>query len=199
MKADIYPGIAKLINPLVMRSGDMVPLGVTVHYLADVNIERAIKSLTSEKLGYHFIIDRNGSVLQTCYLSHSVNHAGKADWRGHSPNRHHVAVALSSWGLASRKGETFTAWNGAELPAAEIARRPSNTSNALYHWHAATQAQEASLIKLLRWLVKNGIDPKNVCGHDECCIPVGRKSDPGGVLSMTMGELRDIISQKPGC
>ncbi len=37
-----------------------------------------------------------------------------------------------------------------------------------------------------------------IMGHDEVAIPLGRKSDPGGCLSVTMPEFREIIKERGG-
>lgn len=195
---DLYASVNNVIDPLAMSTGRMQPKGVTVHHLADVDIKRAINSLRAEGLGYHIIIDRDGAVHQTTYFTHTVAHAGKAMWNGRSPNREHIAVAIASWGAVTKKGEKFYAWNGAPIPEAEVARRPGNLSNALYYWHVATDKQESKLISLLRWCTIKGISHSDICGHDEAALPAGRKSDPGGVLSLLMRELRDEIAKKPG-
>lgn len=195
---DLYASVNHLVDPLSMSTGRMAPQGVTVHHLADVDVNRAIKSLRAEGLGYHIIIDRQGAIYQTTYFSHTVAHAGKALWNGLSPNRHHIAVALASWGAVTKKGDNFIAWNGSPLSEAEVARRPGNLSNSLYHWHIATAKQETQLLTFLRWCILKGISHKNICGHDEAALPAGRKSDPGGVLSKLMAEVRDEVSRKPG-
>jgi N-acetyl-anhydromuramyl-L-alanine amidase AmpD len=198
MLPDLYPGMKQLVDPLSMSTGKMEAVGVTVHYLAEVTVASALKSLRAEGLGYHVIIDRDGKIFQTCYFSHSVAHAGVAKWNGKSPNRCHVAVAVASWGAVGLKNGKFYSWAGHEIPASEVARRRGNRGKDLYHWHAATAGQEASLMMFLRWAVSKGIKPEDICGHDECAIPEGRKADPGGVISMTMGELREVLKTKPG-
>jgi len=196
---DIYRGTQKLISPLSMSAGPMLSVeGVTIHHLADVKVGRVIDSLLAEGLGYHVIIDRDGTVIQTTYFSQRVNHAGTAKWRGASPNREHIAVSLASWGTVKIQDKKYYAWNGSEIPAAQVAKRPGNLSNTLYHWHIATEAQEKSLVAFLRWCMTRGLKRENFCGHDECALPAGRKSDPGGVLSMTMTELRDKLGEAPG-
>jgi len=199
MVPDLYAAVNHLVDPLSMSTGRMIPKGVTVHYTADGSAQGAIKALRAEGLGYHIIIDRAGAIYQTCYFSHSVAHAGVAKWNNRSPNREHIAVALVSWGAVAKKGDEFVAWTGAPIQASQVARRPGNLSNSLYHWHIATPQQEASLTMFLRWCILKGISHKDICGHDEAAIPAGRKADPGGVLSKLMAELRDEVSQKPGC
>lgn len=198
MLPDLYSGMKKLVDPLSMSTGRMEPSGVTVHYLAEVSVEAAMKSLRAEGLGYHVIIDRDGSLYQTCYFSHKVAHAGVAKWNGKSPNSNHVAVAVASWGAVGLKEKKFYSWAGHEIPSSQVARRQGNRSDTLYHWHAATQPQEATLMMFLRWCVSKGVKPDEICGHDECALPEGRKADPGGVLSLTMKELRETLKTKPG-
>lgn len=196
---DIYRGTDKLVNPLAMSAGPMNDVkGVTVHHTADTNVQRVIDSLKAQELGYHIIIDRDGTVIQTTYMGHRVNHAGSATWLDASPNRHHVAVALVSWGSVQKKDGQFQAWNGAQVVATQVAKRPGNLGPQEYYWHVATDAQEKELIQFLRWAMWRGLDRESFCGHDECALPKGRKSDPGGVLSKTMAQIREELATKPG-
>ena len=65
-----------------------------------------------------------------------------------------------------------------------------------------TSAQEDSLIELLLWLKSQAPEIfsfDHVKGHDECCDEGGRpgaKNDPGGALSMTMPEFRELLKRK---
>ena len=107
---DIYRGTQKLISPLSMSAGPMLSVeGVTIHHLADVKVGRVIDSLLAEGLGYHVIIDRDGTVIQTTYFSQRVNHAGTAKWRDCSPNREHIAVSLASWGTVKIQDKKYYA------------------------------------------------------------------------------------------
>ncbi len=181
---EFYTLASKIIEPEKNLVAPFDASGVTVHYTATKNFEQAHKALMDRGLNYHFIIERDGAIIQTAKLTHSVYHAGKAMWNGKSPNRHHIAIALVSWGRVEPDGTT---WAGTKISQGEIEKRRG------LHWHVATGAQEASLINLCRWLVCLGINPQEICGHDECAIPNGRKIDPGGVLSMGMVKLRSLL------
>lgn len=187
---DVYPWVHKLVSPTTLSVGPMDPLGICVHYLADRDVDRSIHGLKEAGLGYHLIIDRGGKIFQTCYFNLRVNHAGVAEWNGLSPNRNFIAIAVASWGYldAGKK-----AWNGATIDIKETHLRPGNLSSKLMFWDAATPVQETALINCLSWLVLRGISIKNICGHDECAKPSGRKQDPGGVLSRTMADMRVLI------
>lgn len=177
-----YPDADQRLAGRVRGNGVLEPAGVTIHYSADRDAERTVRSLAERGLGYHVLIDRDGAVLQLAPFNVRLSHAGSALWRGLSPNRTHVSVCLISWGFLDK---TRTAWNGYVVAAGQVAERPVGR-----FWDAATPPQEAALWKLLGWLCQAGIGADTICGHDECAVPAGRKVDPGGVLSITMGEIR---------
>lgn len=189
---DVFPWAHKLVDPTALAVGPMDPLGVVVHYLADRDVDRSIRGLKEAGLGYHLIIDRKGLVYQTTYFNLRVNHAGAAEWNGLSPNRHFIAIALASWGYLDNDNR---AWNGATIDLKETALRPSNASGKMLRWDSATQVQETVLMTCLSWLMTKGISLKNICGHDECALPLGRKQDPGGVLPRSMKEVRVLLEK----
>jgi len=147
------------------------------------------------------VIERDGRTSQLAKFDRCVWHAGKAIWNGQSPNARFLAVSLLTWGeVRAEYGgvygvSQFKAWNGSVLPNEEIVCRVSNNgTDQKYWWDAATNAQVASLTRFCLWAVDHGISIDNICGHDECAIPKGRKSDPGGVLPMTMLDYRDQLA-----
>lgn len=193
----LYPHVHGVLSPGDIQQKPYAagrPEGVTVHYTADRNFQRTYRELVTQGLGYHFVIDRDGKVYQLAYLDRTTNHAGKAMWEGKSPNRTHLSIALISWGMLDRDGEHWVSWTGEKIPEHSIAARPSNIDGRTYAWDKATDEQEETLITVLKWIVLNGIDPKNVCDHSECAIPAGRKYDVGGVISIQMHDLRNKLS-----
>ena len=164
------------------------PIGVTVHYTASRGIGGTIKELVNKSLGYHIIIDRDGTVYQCAEFTGRLNHAGKADWRGHSPNREHIAVALVSWGWVKELAPgIYQSWAGTAVDTKDCIERDCRW------WDVATNVQELALLRFLRWTTTQGIDPSHICGHDECALPPGRKADPGGVLSINMEKFRTLL------
>jgi N-acetyl-anhydromuramyl-L-alanine amidase AmpD len=168
---------------------DLRPIGITVHYTADRRVDRVMRALKDRNLNYHIIIDDNGHAIQTCDFKHGVSHAGRAEWMGHSPNRSHISVAVTSWGWLKPTENGFEAWTGAIIPKDEVRTSPGNIPGFLY-WDKINPDQELALWRFLHWAVGHGIDPGHICGHDECATPKGRKNDPGGVLRNTMEEIR---------
>lgn len=153
--------------------------GVTVHYTASGCLNSALNAMQQSGLGYHFLIDRDGSIIQTSPLNHRTDHAGKAEWNEDRPNRSHISVSLVSWGLLNERSENYLG------KVVESVKRDGKM------WHPATKAQEASVLDLCKKImVAFKISHQNICGHDECCLPRGRKSDPGSIMSFDMKELR---------
>lgn len=176
--------------------------GVTIHYSAERALEptvRALRGIGTDRvsLGYHVLIARDGTVTQLTRFSKRVYHAGKATWQGYSPNAAHISVALLSHGMLQRGGVLggFRTWAGEPVDPAEVAERPNNVNGRMAFWDAAPREQELALLKFLRWCMAHGIHASAICGHDECATPLGRKVDPGGVLSVTMNQLRAILSE----
>lgn len=189
----LYPGASQVITPTKMGVGALVPRGFTVHHTGGGGTEGVYDTLIKSGIGYHLLIERNGKVIQLTNLNLRVNHAGVASWNKLSPNRMHIAVCFVAWGALTLRNGRYYSWADTAVPADQVRKRAAD--GALY-WHKATAAQEAALYTILKWGVSLGIDPANVCGHDECCIPKGRKDDPGGGLSKTMPELRKYIILK---
>lgn len=169
------------------------PVGITVHYLGSVNVTETAKHLDINNLAYHIIIDKGGYAWQMADFKKRVNHAGVATWQGYSPNKSHLAIAVASWGELKFESKKLKTWAGQTFKAEDAAYRAGNLGLAKTWWDAATESQVEKLLEILRHFVLGGIHPMNICGHDECALPSGRKQDPGGVLPFTMVELRKLL------
>lgn len=181
----IYPLVSSIFHPSALAEGPLDCQGATIHYTADRNVDRLVAEGVKSKIGYHLMIGRDGSVIQTCFLDKRVNHAGAATWHGLSPNRKHMAIALVSWGLldVSHDGD-LVSWTGDVVPIGEVRQGGSLLyPDVPMWWDAATPQQLKTLVEILRWAIALGaFTAQAVCGHDECAVPSGRKIDPGGVV-----------------
>lgn len=193
-----YPHASMIVEPEATINKRFKPSGLTIHYTAGIGVSGTLNALRKKRLCYHLIIDRDGRVIQAAVLNHSVSHAGRAKWRGRSPNGSHVAIALVSWGelKLDRESGDFLSWSGKKVAEDEVAKRPSNLKPVPYFWHKITEAQIESLLQCCLYFIECGIDPADICGHDEAALPTGRKIDPGGTLPWTMSELRALLEKK---
>lgn len=169
------------------------PVGITLHYLGSVNVVTAAQSLDASNLAYHIIIDKGGHAWQMADFKKRVNHAGVATWHGYSPNKSHLAIALASWGQLKFESKKLKTWAGQVIPTDQAVYRAGNLGLAKTWWDPATHEQVETLMAVLKHFILDGIHPSNICGHDECALPSGRKQDPGGVLPFSMVELRNLL------
>lgn len=171
---------------MLRTRGNLQASGITIHYSADRDVARTMATLIKSELGYHFLIARDGTTFQLVDTSFSVAHAGKAEWLGKSPNSHHIAICLMSWGKLIKKEDEYLNWASGKIAPHEVRTKMGDST----YWDKFTPEQEKMLRLLLRNFIFAGIDPSGICGHDESAIPFGRKTDPGASLSMSMPELR---------
>jgi len=179
-EADSFSSLDSIsVNPFLGTG----PVGITLHYTADDDIERVKRQMKESIIGYHIIISKDGRVHQTSRLDRTVNHAGRALWQKQSPNRAHIAIAIISWG---RLDSNKKSWNGTLCPDA-IYRNG-------FWWDSATQEQEEKVLFLCKYFRnKMRLPVDSICGHDECALPAGRKIDPGHIMSFDMEQLRKKV------
>lgn len=176
------------------------PKGAVVHYTAgQCDTEQdAIDSILwgkTEGLAF-FMIGPTGIVYQTLPLNQWGQHCGQSSWPGlgTSLSSQLVGIEMACAGLLDSKGK---AWFGKTYPKDQTRFVSSNDfDSGLYKKY--TQAQENSLVLLLRWLHQNCPEIfsfEHVLGHFE--ISPNRKTDPGGSLYCTMKELREQLQGFP--
>lgn len=177
------------------------PRGAVVHFTAGAY---GLSELDlARQLGHaYFLIDEKGGVHQGFPLDRWGSHAGRSTWPGLGPNgvsRHLVGIEVDCAGLLKADGSgNFKTWWGASIPAEQVRLVPDARDNrAPGVYHVFNDAQEDALTALLLWLKSNNpavFDLDLVLGHDE--VSPGRKTDPGGSLSMTMPEYRRCLQSR---
>lgn len=184
-----YPFAIFLNEP---KAPSFYPRGITLHYTGGASAESSIEYLLKVGLSYHFLIDRDGLVFQMESLAKPTKHAGRASWKGLSPNKHHVSIAIANYGQLEPHSEGgvnyYKDWTG-NLHDEVYAK-----DDKLYE--PATDEQEQSLFDLCLWLCRAFmLTGEDICGHDECALPKGRKLDPGGIFSFHISKFRKMIDR----
>jgi N-acetyl-anhydromuramyl-L-alanine amidase AmpD len=185
------------------------PVGAVVHFTAGWNKPLAAVSMLRDcakrGLGVTFGIDYNGDIYQTMPLDSWGYHAGDSKWKGlnGTVSDDLVGIEICSGGMLDLKDGKYYTWFGKEVPKEQVRVVTVTTypQESLGAYEIFSPAQEASLIKLLKWLKENNKETFNtsyILGHDEVCHPKGRKNDPGGALSMSMPGLRKMIKSSFG-
>lgn len=191
---------------------DGYPKGAVVHFTAgDGNPVDTVKYLG--RVGYPcLVMGRDGVIYQAFPLNRGGCHSGTFH---HKYSVGIEMVAAGSCRPVIIDGQRrFAPWYALDAHGAvksprrclsesemrQVAARDGNRYPGWYHKY--TPEQESSLIRLLLWLKSQAPDIfslDHVKGHDECCDEgrrPGAKNDPGGSLSMTMADLRDLLKSR---
>lgn len=195
------------------------PVGAVVHYTAgrfargDENALRTMRYGASKKCSY-YCISTTGTIFEPGPLDRWGSHAGRSHYPGlgNWVSAKLVGIEICNAGLVEKRGSSYVPWwnedarpNGTFISAEDVrVVEASENITQAGAYHAYTEAQEAALERLLRWL--HGNNPQHfriefVLGHDEVAVnragQLGRKQDPGGALSMSMPRLRERLRAPP--
>lgn len=179
------------------RSGQ--PRGVVIHYTAGrfhqggTSARQSLQAMSEKGLGC-LVMDTDGKIYraENQQLNQVAFHAGKSQWEDKTKISYYcVGIEVCCAGLLDQNGE---AWFGEVIPKGqrrEIKTRDGNIAPGTYHMFSTLQ--EAALINFCLWQVATNpdFDIDWIVGHDE--IAPDRKTDPGGSLSMSMPDFRNLI------
>lgn len=195
------------------------PIGAIIHSTdgRPNNGEKSARDGAAEGKYAYFVIGRSGDVYQCFSLEYWGLHAGPTlhPTLGRELSTKLVGIEVVSAGKLKKINDNrYRPWYNDkptrstpnpndDFTAEEVRRIDAVGSKRAFgyqtagHYHKFTEAQEAAIIKLLRWLQQQHPEVfkfENVFGHDECAVEddgsYGRKTDPGGALSVPMAEFR---------
>lgn len=202
-----YP-LAATNKDLVMKSkgkyANNYPVGAVVHFTAghfSGGLNKAIDSIEGGiKNGYNFmVISYDGKVVQACPLTDWGYHAGKSSWPGlgESVSSKLVGIEINCAGKLEKRGDKYYTWFNLEIPQSDVRHVAAKDNVQAGYYHKYSKEQEDALVELLLWMKSNNPDIFSfdfVLGHDE--VAPDRKNDPGGSLSVSMPEFRNLLKQK---
>lgn len=186
------PGVSfKSHGPFKTPTGN--PFGLTVHHTVSGRSAASAKAVLSylAKSGLGAVVmDENGVL----YIPKGFNplrqivyHAGTSAWKGKTGvSNYCLGIEICGWGT-----------DGAKRGAKDLRTVKAEENRKAGTYQAFTKAQEETLFNFCLWLKEKNPDFNFdwVVGHDEVAQPIGRKSDPGGSLSVTMPELRRLLKE----
>lgn len=173
------------------------PDGAVVHYTVSgksaKSAESVLRSLASRGLGCP-VVDGEGIIHVPKGFNWETDigyHAGKSEWRGKSSvSNTKIGFEMCCWGSGAIS---------AKVPADQIRKGLANNgSKSIDSYEKFTPAQEEFLVNVMVYLKNKypSFSYDEVCGHDECAIPLGRKNDPGASLSVSMPQFRALLKTK---
>ena len=178
------------------------PEGAVIHFTAgrsakgDVDAIAAIKY--GQKSGLAFLaVSKTGRIYQAHDISEWGYHAGESYWPGvgHYVSKRLIGIEICCAGMLSEDLET---WYGDKVSKDNARKVIDYKDNRVPgNYEKFTVEQEEAVIQLLLKLKAGNPRTFNldlIVGHDE--ISPGRKCDPGGSLSMSMAEFRELVKER---
>lgn len=196
--------VPKQTMPTLFTYANGYPEGAVIHFTAghDSSESKALDTVIHGiNNGYvYLVISPAGKVYQSFPLNRGGSHAGVSNWTDIGPGVSRKLVGIEIC-CAGKLDEQKKSWFGVKYQDDQVRHvDEKNYGCPTGYYKMFTKAQEDSLIDLLVWLKKNNptvFKPDWILGHHEVSGKKGigswRKSDPGGSLSMTMDELRDLV------
>lgn len=168
------------------------PRYLIVHFTASHANAESIANYFSNKnskASAHFIIDFDGSIIQTVDLNKAAWHAGKSRWlRFENLNSYSIGIEVCNPGPLEILGEgKYKSWFGKLYYnyQYDILEKKHPITNELKGWIPFNERQVDSLLNLGMFLYET-FHFEDVLGHD--MISLFRKTDPGPCLSTVVYE-----------
>lgn len=149
----------------------------------------------SKNLNTEFI-DKKGNLLQQSHGDRGGWHAGrdsvipsKFGQRGGKKISHLCrGVEIDCLGKLRKRGGGFTSSNGRYSVDPHKVRYVNKSMGYQCegYFEMFEPEQEDTLAHLIAYNIAHGLPSQNHLGHDEIARPIGRKTDPGGSLSMPL-------------
>lgn len=175
----------RLVGPAVTyretpnHGGPITPRYLVFHYTAGRSAKDSCDWLcdAAAQASAHLVVGRDGTVTQLAPFNIKTWHAGTSHWEGLTGlNKYAIGIEMDNAGRLTRTGDRLTAWFGAAYPASQAVQAKHKLDQEPAWWHAYTQQQIETALKLAILLVKEyGL--MDVIGHED--IAPERKRDPG--------------------
>lgn len=196
---EFLPELRKLPTKGVYKNG--VPEGLIIHYTAgnrDQSPYSALQSAYAQGFCY-FFIDAKGTIYQQFDLNKWGQHAGLSTCpvtNRKNVSKLYAGVEIACAGKLIQNEDKYFTWFGKRVLNDDVREFDgSDTQFGKGFYQKFTIPQEQALLTLCLSFIKIfGISPEFILGHDE--VAQFRKEDPGGSLSCSMSEFRNILRNK---
>lgn len=162
------------------KFGIGLPDTLVVHYTAGTSLAGAVQTLKSpsSEASAHFVVDRDGTVVQLVPLDTIAWHAGASRHLLRTGlNKFSIGIEIVNAGRLKRSanGDLLT-WFGEKIAPEQAIELTHRNESAPAWWDLYPEVQIKSVFDLARKLI-DGLSLRFLLGHEE--IAPGRKSDPG--------------------
>ena len=156
------------------------PDTIVIHFTAGSSLASSVNVLTNADSGVsaHFVVGRNGDIVQMLPTNKIAWHAGESHYEGRSGlNQYSIGIELDNAGQLKARGDgTFESWFGEIFGENEVLAAQHANQQSIGYWHKYTEVQIARTLSICKTL-SSYYDISTVVGHEE--IAPARKVDPG--------------------
>lgn len=177
--------------PSPNQSSGIKPKYLVIHYTGGTTLEGTVSWFMNPaaKASAHFVIARDGGIVQMVPLNRRAWHAGVSEWEGIKAfNAHSIGIEIVNGGKLRRTGRGWVTWAERQISDDQVSIATHKHETTETGWHDYTAEQVATVLELCVAL-HAAFGFKDVLGHDD--IAPGRKLDPGPVFPM--GALRSRL------
>jgi N-acetyl-anhydromuramyl-L-alanine amidase AmpD len=156
------------------------PDTIVIHFTAGSSLASSVNVLTNADSGVsaHFVVGRNGDIVQMLPTNKIAWHAGESHYEGRSGlNQYSIGIELDNAGQLKARGDgTYESWFGEVYGENEVLTAQHANQQSIGYWHKYTEVQIARTLSICKALCSY-YDISTVVGHEE--IAPARKVDPG--------------------
>lgn len=148
---------------------------IICHYTAGGSLSGTVTWLQNpgSKVSAHYVIGKDGSVVQMVALDRAAWHAGTSMLAGkEGANHFSIGFEIVNWGKLTRREGKFYTYTG------RVYQGPQPIESQGAYWEPYTDAQYEAVARLTTAIL--GKYPiRHITGHSDVATPKGRKIDPG--------------------
>lgn len=166
---------------------------IIYHFTAGPKLEGTVQYFknNSEQVSAHYVIGKDGRIVQMVPLDRASHHAGNSVLAGKKGvNAFSIGIEIVNWGALLKKGQTYKDRNKQRQRCLHefcthqgskyIGQTPILAQKQ--YWEPFTDAQYEALIRLTRYLLSVAPTITHITGHEDIALPLGRKNDPGAAF-----------------
>ena len=157
---------------------------MVIHYTVTGSVNETVTLFrkTVQGTSAHYIIGKDGRIVQMVDLEKKAWHAGPSMFQGkRDANDFSIGVEIVNWGLLKEEGGRFFVWPGTYQTPYE---GPPPVNMDEEWWEPFTEMQYQALVALIAEIriYYPAITSERIVGHAEIALPRGRKIDPGSAF-----------------
>tara|TARA_B100000315_G_scaffold217965_1_gene218933 strand:+ start:8802 stop:9611 length:810 start_codon:yes stop_codon:yes gene_type:complete len=176
------PEIPFIASPnLSNRKGREINL-VVIHFTASGSLDGSVRWFENPtaNASAHYIIDKDGKIVQMVKEKEKAWHAGKSQWGGvKNCNDFSIGIEVVNWGILKKRDGKFYCWPN-EYKTEYSGPSPEEVEDQ--YWEPYADKQYDVLALLTGGIIRrHNISLDRIVGHSD--IAPGRKKDPGPLFN----------------